>query len=191
MPLLLVSCLGDDPLPEYERLLTEYRHQSYFIMWLITFGFLAALFVLHNNFLTSKHYLRKLEMEHEKYILQQRHIEILRSYLLQKIEVTRKLDALIEKPANRVILTDEDWDEVAMFLDSAEQLFFSRIKGQYPDLDKEDIRLIMLLRLNVPAKVMAVIYGISEKSVKQKLYVFKAKLHLCSDISLRKYIENY
>lgn len=50
----------------------------------------------------------------------------------------------------------------------------------------------MLIRLKLPAKELARIYGISEKSIKQNLFLFKEKLGIQQEkISLRKYIEAF
>ena len=43
-----------------------------------------------------------------------------------------------------------------------------------------------------PTKALALIYGISEKSIKQKLFVYKAKVGISGEkVSLRTFIEAF
>ena len=63
-----------------------------------------------------------------------------------------------------------------LFVDGVEGNFVSRLHSTFPDLSDDDITLMMLLRLKMPTKALALIYGISEKSIKQKLFVYKAKV---------------
>lgn len=70
--------------------------------------------------------------------------------------------------------------------------FVSRLTEKYPSLSEKDIRLFMLLRLQVSSKTLADIYGISEKSIKQKLYLYKSKVGLeTTGNSLRSFIESF
>lgn len=51
---------------------------------------------------------------------------------------------------------------------------------------------MMLLRLKLPQKSLASIYCISEKAVKQKLFLYKERVGIQNEqISLRKYIETF
>ena len=114
----------------------------------------------------------------------------MRSYLLKKIEVVSKIKNL--KGNSVISLADTDWQEVSVFLDSVDNLFVSRLTEKYPSLSEKDIRLFMLLRLQVPSKTLADIYGISEKSIKQKLYLYKSKVGLeTTGNSLRSFIESF
>lgn len=117
-------------------------------------------------------------------------LSIMRSYLLKKIEVVSKIKNL--KGNSVISLADADWQEVRVFLDSVDNLFVSRLTEKYPSLSEKDIRLFMLLRLQVSSKTLADIYGISEKSIKQKLYLYKSKVGLeTTGNSLRSFIESF
>ncbi|MDO4209393.1 MAG: hypothetical protein Q4E44_06985, partial [bacterium] len=59
-------------------------------------------------------------------------------------------------------------------------------------LTDKDVQLFMLLRLQIPANRIASIYCISEKAVKQKLYLYKEKVGLEGEkTSLRAFIETF
>ena len=51
---------------------------------------------------------------------------------------------------------------------------------------------MMLLRLKLPQKALASIYGISEKAIKQKLFLYKEKVGIKGKSqSLREFIETF
>ena len=100
-------------------------------------------------------------------------LSVMRTYLLKKIEVVEKLNS-------------------SVFLDSVEDLFVSRLKKEHPNLSNADVRLMMLLRLKLSQKTLASIYCVSEKAIKQKLFLYKDKVGIKNEhFSLRNYIENF
>lgn len=114
------------------------------------------------------------------------------NYLMSKVDVARKLDVRNGAIKKKILLTDEDWKELRDFMDDAEDLFVSRLTKQYPSLTDSDIRLMILLRLKVSQKDLADIYGISEKAIKQKLFLYKSKVGIeGKKQSLREFIETF
>ena len=91
-----------------------------------------------------------------------------------------------------MVLRDNDWKDIESLLNCTQNQFVQKIRKQYKHLTEEDIRLIMLIRLGIPSKSMATIYGINDSSVRQKLYLFKEKLSIQGgDLSLRAFIKDY
>lgn len=89
-------------------------------------------------------------------------------------------------------MTEKDWKEIAAFLDSTENMFVTRLKTRFPNLSEGDLHLMMLLRLKMPQKVLASLYSITEKAVKQKLFLYKEKVGINGqNISLREYMETF
>lgn len=117
-------------------------------------------------------------------------INSMRKMLIRKIESAQTvLDLKGEKKGE--VLTKDEWKDIENFLESADGGFVSRLKEKCPSLTAKDIELMLLLRLRIPSKNIASVYGINEKSIKQKLFVYKTKVGLESDtMSLRDYIEN-
>ncbi|MCM1078567.1 MAG: hypothetical protein NC431_11465 [Firmicutes bacterium] len=163
---------------------------------------LFILYIFYNNRKTAR---RRAKFSKEKMEIRQKYerrlyeqelankdlqLSIMRAYLLKRIEVISKIENL--KEHSGILLSDDDWQEIRVFLDSVDNLFISRLTEKYPSLSEKDIRLFMLLRLQISSKTIAAIYGISEKSIKQKLYLYKSKVGLeKSDDSLRSFLESF
>ena len=103
-----------------------------------------------------------------------------------------KIESMRNETEKHILISEDDWNEIEVFLDSVENLFVSRLRAQFSGLTKKDLRLMMLLRLKMPQKSLALIYGISEKAIKQKLFLYKAKVGIEKEQkSLREFMENY
>lgn len=119
-------------------------------------------------------------------------LSVIRNYLQKKIEVIERLDSIVPNESKHIVLSDNDWTELEVFLDSVEDLFVSRLKKEHPNLSNADVRLMMLLRLKLSQKTLASIYCVSEKAIKQKLFLYKDKVGIKNEhFSLRNYIENF
>lgn len=117
-----------------------------------------------------------------------------RSFLLKKIDIIKKLknENDIKDSMKSVVLDDNDWEGLEVFLDNADNMFVKRIKAQFPILTKKDIRFLMLIRLHLPVHKIAEIYHIKDTSVRQKLFLIKSKIGLKSgDDSAQEFIDNY
>ena len=118
-------------------------------------------------------------------------IRTMRKILIGKMELARTLLDMKGEKKGEIISVDE-WKDIELFLEKVDNHFVSRFAAKYPSLTKKDLQLMMLLRLKVPSKNIAAIYGINEKSVKQKLFIYKAKVGMENDsASLRDYIETF
>ena len=139
----------------------------------------------------------KREMEEKMYEEKMRHKEIqlstMRSYLLKKINIAKRIEEIRGNKKEKVVLTEEDWKEIKMFVNNVEGNFISRLKKRFPKLSDEDINFMILIRLKMTSKAMGLIYNISEKSICQKLFVYKSKVGLEGENSpsLRSFIEAF
>ena len=151
----------------------------------------------------------KLRMEHEREVHLQKQqmqdkihqeelshkevqLSVMRNYLQKKIDVVEKINSIAPNENKHIVLSESDWDELEVFLDSVENLFVKRLKQKHPNLSKADLRLMMLLRLKLSQKTLASIYCVSEKAIKQKLFLYKDKVGIKNEhFSLRNYIENF
>ena len=119
-------------------------------------------------------------------------LSIMRSYLMKLVTAVEKLNSIKAGTDKHVVLTEKDWKEIAAFLDSTENMFVTRLKTRFPNLSEGDLHLMMLLRLKMPQKVLASLYSITEKAVKQKLFLYKEKVGINGqNISLREYMETF
>ena len=178
------------------------------VFGLIVFlGLIIILFVLYAYWSYRKLSLARIAHEQEIFSQKQQMMEklhqeelshrdvqlsVMRTYLLKKIEVVEKLNSSVPNESKHIVLSDNDWTELEVFLDSVEDLFVSRLKQKHPNLSKADLRLMMLLRLKLSQKTLASIYCVSEKAIKQKLFLYKDKVGIKNEhFSLRNYIENF
>ncbi|SEA47378.1 hypothetical protein SAMN05216455_107210 [Segatella bryantii] len=182
----------------------EARLLSWLIVVTSLFALTIILFILHSYRQYKSTAKDKLKAEHEKLLQEERihneemqHKEIqlstMRSYLLKKINIAQRIEKIRENKKNIVVLTEEDWEEIKMFVDNVEGNFISRLKKRFPKLSDEDIKFMILIRLKMSSKAMGLIYNISEKSIRQKLFVYKSKVGLegKNSPSLRSYIESF
>lgn len=143
----------------------------------------------------SEQILHKKEVEqvkklHREEILhKEEQIGTMRDIIARKVDVVNKLKV---QSNTHIVITDDEWNEIEGFLESTDNLFVSRLHEKYPNLLVDDMRLLMLLRLKIPAKILANIYGVSEKTIRQKLFLFKEKISLTEKgLSLRQFITNF
>ena len=174
---------------------------------IVLLGLIIILFVLFAYWSYRKRSLARIAHEQEIFSQKQQMMEklhqeelshrdvqlsVMRTYLLKKIEVVEKLNSSVPNESKHIVLSDNDWTELEVFLDSVEDLFVSRLKQKHPNLSKADLRLMMLLRLQLSQKTLASIYCVSEKAIKQKLFLYKDKVGIKNEhFSLRNYIENF
>ena len=174
---------------------------------IVILGLILISFILYAYWSYRKLSLARIAHEQEIFSQKQQMIEklhqeellhrdvqlgIMRNYLQKKIEVVEKLNSIVPNESKHIVLSDNDWTELEVFLDSVENLFVSRLKQEHPNLSKTDLQLMMLLRLKLSQKTLASIYCVSEKAIKQKLFLYKDKVGIKNEhFSLRYYIENF
>lgn len=134
---------------------------------------------------------RKIHEEEIKH--KEMQLSTMRNYILKKINIAQKIQYIHENKDKSVALTEEDWEDILVFIDNVDGDFVSRLRIAYPNLDKNDIRFMILIRLKMSSKALGAIYNISEKSIRQKLFVYKSKFGLEGEKkqSLRSFIENF
>lgn len=183
------------------RLVERGRMQA----WLIAVVAIAAaaiiLLIIFSHRQYKKRSLAEIRAEKEKRMMEERvhtkemsqkemQLSTMRSYILRKIDIASKIKGIKAGMEKVNLLSDDDWEEIRLFVDGMEDNFVTRLSKRFPLLTSDDLRLLTLLRLHMPTKVLASIYGISEKSVKQKLFVFKAKVGIEGQKqSLRQFVE--
>ena len=184
------------------------KEKARVLAWLIVTASLLALaiigLILHSYRQYKSNAKDRLKAEQDKLLQEERihheelhHKEIqlstMRSYLLKKINIAKRIEEIRGNKKENVVLTEEDWEEIKMFVDNVEGNFISRLKKRFPKLSDEDIKFMILIRLKMSSKAMGLIYNISEKSIRQKLFVYKSKVGLegKNSPSLRSYIESF
>ncbi len=128
------------------------------------------------------------EMEH-KLAVKDKSMTAMQSYIYDHLTIASKLLAINDETMN-MPMTAAEWTELEVYLNTTSHDFVKRLRNVHPDIDKMVLRFCMLLRLKLTNRQIAVVYGIAEKSVKQRAYTYKNKLNsVPHGVSLRDYIE--
>lgn len=68
--------------------------------------------------------------------------------------------------------------------------YFDIIKEKHPDVTKDELNLMGLIKLNISTKQISVIYNTTEKSVESRRYRLRKKLKLEKNENLTEYLNN-
>ena len=162
-----------------ERQRAREQNESQFKTWVIISIIIVSLTIIAFILYFSRY--RRVQMQRLNEEQQERKRLIIEH---QSTQISGKV--------KQVLLSDFDWEELEVFLNSSDNEFVERLKRDYPDLTPKDIKFLMLVRLKLPYSAIAQIYNIEPKSVKQKLFLIKEKLGLKdSPTSAKKFIEDY
>ena len=183
-----------------ERQRAREQNESQFKTWAIISIIIVSIIIIAFILYISRYRraqiqrLNEEQQERKRLIIEHQGTQIstMRNFLMRKISILHKLESLKTGKVKQVLLSDFDWEELEVFLNSSDNEFVERLKRDYPDLTPKDIKFLMLVRLKLPYSAIAQIYNIEPKSVKQKLFLIKEKLGLKdSPTSAKKFIEDY
>jgi len=105
----------------------------------------------------------------------------------QDKDTIKKLNSL-KRTVSGSIHIDKDWQDFKRQFEEVHSNFFSVLKGKYPDLTNNELKLCALLKLNMNLKEAATVMGISPESVKTARYRLRKKLGLGREDNLVEYI---
>lgn len=101
------------------------------------------------------------------------------------------LDRNISELTQMKILTDENWAQFKAHFEKAYPGLIQHIKETFGNLSPAELRMFLLMKLNIDSKEIASILGISIDSVKKTRYRLKKKIELDEDDDLLDYIRKY
>ena len=110
-------------------------------------------------------------------------IDKLNLQLLNKEQNTEH-QHLINEITHQTILTEDDWEKFKSVFEKINPGFFINLKERARDITVAEQRMAALTRLNLTAKQMASILGISVDSVHKCRQRLRQRLHLPVDINL-------
>lgn len=168
-----------------------YHYRLMFLFWgLLVCCALGFLFVYLNN--KKRQIKMKQLLEEERKQKDRLQIEQMQQLLIQRYDIVEALKEKGNASPRRIVIRKSDWEDIENLLNCTQNQFVKKIREQYQHLTEEDFRLLMLVRLDIPSKTLAAIYGINDQSVRQKLYMFKEKLTIPDEtLSLRAFIRSY
>lgn len=172
--------------------------------WLFVVTICSAAIIIGLLVYSIRQYKAKVKIEKEKEAQEREMAERLRAeemrhkdmqistmagYILKKIDIAQKVENLKENKDKSMPLSEDDWEEIRIFVDELQDSFAERLRCRFPDFKDTDIRFMLLVRLGLSSKSMAMVYGISEKSIRQRMYVYKKSMNI--ECSLREFIQGF
>lgn len=92
-----------------------------------------------------------------------------------KKEDIQKVDR-ITSLLDQSLRLDKEREELKMYVEEANQLFFHKLQQRFPSLTDNEVRLCALLRLNFSSKEISTLFNIEAKSVDMSRYRLRKKL---------------
>ena len=180
-------------------------------LWLIvTCVFILLLvtgFFVYRYFLKVKHKRSQLELElqNSRQLIEVKEQE-LKTYIIDltkknniinslqnekvKVVVAEPDEPQVAELLEQKILTDEDWEKFKSRFNNIYPNFFSRVKESKIPLTEAEVRILVLMRLELNGKDMANILGISPQSVRVCKMRLKKKLLLENFESVEDYLHH-
>lgn len=97
----------------------------------------------------------------------------------------------LESEIKNKIKVDETTEDFHNKIEVLSSSFYEKLKNDFPNLTKNDIRLCSLLRLNMDTKQIATLQNINPSSVKMNRNRLRKKLNLLPSNDLQEFLNNY
>ena len=114
-----------------------------------------------------------LKQQEELSVLREKDARM-REELFKRMNVFRKISETEKE--KHIQLSDTDWKEIQLMLDSGYNDFTRKLRMKYPLLPEKDINFCCLVKINMNLQSMADIYCISKNSVSRRKLRLKEKL---------------
>ncbi|MCI1778343.1 MAG: hypothetical protein LKI53_00105 [Bacteroidales bacterium] len=102
------------------------------------------------------------------------------------IKIVRKVNSYIEENLN----SDKDWNLFLIKFNQQNDGFFTMLKGKYPDLSSNDLKLCACLKLNMNSKDIASFMNLSVRAIENGRYRLRKKIGLSQRQNLNEFIMN-
>ena len=110
----------------------------------------------------------------------------LREELFKRMNVLNKLS--VSGKERHVFLSDADWEDIHLMVDSAYSNFIPKLRKNFPALTDREINFCCLVRMNLSLQSLADIYCISKNSVSRRKLRLKEKLGIDEESTLDEYL---
>lgn len=193
---------------ERDRLKT----QALILCGAVAFLILSLILILINTKrkrLEKEKELSDIQLEKTQLVLQQKKQElthfaeqiISKNTLIQQLEVdlekatdvsaSKDVQDKINLLRQQQILTQEDWDAFRNIFLEIYPSFMSRVQQEFNKLTPAELRMFMLLKLNLSKQQIAGVLGISPESVRKTKYRLKKKLNLTNEQDLEAFAQKF
>jgi hypothetical protein len=87
--------------------------------------------------------------------------------------------------------SEDDWRLFEANFNQVHEVFFKKLKAEFPDLTPGDLRLAAYLKMNLASKEVAPLLNISLRGVENKRYRLRKKMGLPPDANLTEFLMGY
>jgi tetratricopeptide (TPR) repeat protein len=106
-----------------------------------------------------------------------------------KRDQKKKLQQIVTKISKRAS-HDKHWKEFNHMFEQIHQSFFDNLKKYSEELTANDLRLVALIKMNLSSKDMAILFGISQDSLRVSRYRLRKKLDIPQGENLGTFIQS-
>lgn len=111
----------------------------------------------------------------------------MREELFKRMNVFKKISETEKE--KHIQLSDTDWKEIQLMLDSGYNDFTRKLRMKFPLLSEKEINFCCLVKINMSLQSLADIYCISKNSVSRRKLRLKEKLGVCEEETLDEFLE--
>ena len=132
---------------------------------------------------------REHKLQEEKMKQAESALVFLRKYVEEHAEIVQRL-----KDKEEILnLTDSDWNDIEVTLNSMYNNFAHRLRTSYPQMKEEDLRFCLLVRLKLSNPSIGKIYSIGVSAVQKRKQRIKKDVFLINDplITCEQFIEQF
>lgn len=172
---------------------------SILIFIAVCFFILSIILILQNFVSQERLKIQSAELNYLSQLYKQQRTE-----LLDKSELKKKLMTSSQPLTNKQNLSeqeikellkctqfcDKDWDRIRQYINDTQNMFVWKLINKYPALSREDINIVLLMRLNISNAEIAAFYNIQLSSLATRRYRLMKKMGLRSNTSIVEFINN-
>lgn len=172
---------------------------SILIFIAVCFFILSIILILQNFVSQERLKIQSAEINYLSRLYKQQRTE-----LLDKSELKKKLMTSSQPLTNKQNLSeqeikellkctqfcDKDWDRIRQYINDTQNMFVWKLINKYPALSREDINIVLLMRLNISNAEIAAFYNIQLSSLATRRYRLMKKMGLRSNTSIVEFINN-
>ncbi len=133
---------------------------------------------------------KAMQMGHKSEVMQSLK-EGLESLRIGQTDVNiRKIRAL-ESIVHNELHDEDNWKQLAMYFDQVNHHFTEKLLKTYPFLTQNDLRICILIKLNLSIKEMAALLNVSIQGIEKSKYRLKKRLQLGIEDDLTEFLRTF
>ena len=181
----------------------QMQQRNFIIIGILLLSFISIL-LINRQRLKFKHRQESLEQQNKmieqeiaaakKQMAMFTHSIIEKTTAIEKLEQQMQEDQLssgqqeaISVLSHLTILTEDDWEKFKGLFEKIYPMFFQKLKNKSPDISLAEQRMAALTRLQLTARQMASMQGISPDSVHKTRQRLRQRLGLSNETNLEEY----